>query len=418
MDLILLISLISLIAAFWLCSKLLELSFAVVVCFALGIALIRPNILGESYGQYGALYWTALGLYLWGLNKNHNSEDNSYARLSSPQMLIIFMASIYWIYFYFKTSSIINISSPYIALANIGTLLVVMYGVAQLNKYVKSSQIIYSYILLISFFSFSIIPRNFLFDCTPVSLLARPFIYEVCFGSGVYVNTRLTGFSAEPGIFATLILIGMALLTKYPLSKSRTINFIVFVNLFVGLLKTQSTAGIFLFFVFLALRLLALTKKSQLRIALSISIMGIFTLFLPNLIRLSKTLTANKATQNSRSITDRALELSLNDYISKWIEFPFGNNQEITFRKGFGINLLTESLALGPIVIFLMAIAIFGAYLLSNREFFIFEVALLVFLSCLFSQPAWFNPLWLALVFSFLNSNSPRRADFRGKLKE
>jgi hypothetical protein len=185
------------------------------------------------------------------------------------------------------------------------------------------------------------------------------------------------------------------------------------VNLLLGLLKTQSTAGIFLLIVFLAFRLLALTNKSQLKISLSIGLSAAFIIFLPFLISLSAALTLSKSTRNSRSITDRALELSLRDYFSKWFEFPFGNSNEIAYRKGFGINLLTESLAIGPIVIFLMIMAIFGTVLLSKREVTSFEVGILVFLSCLFSQPAWFNPIWLILVFSLISSDNLNKAPLR-----
>ncbi len=397
----------------WIFSKYIKIEFAIAVCFGIGIILIRPNILGESFGQFGVLYWAALGIYFRGLDKKRNQEPNHQVSQNMALSLIIVTALIYWSYFYLKLNSLIDISIPYVAFANIATLAVVLYAITQIKKCVGQPGISFSFILLVSFFSFSVFPKNFLSSCTPISLPARPYIYEVCYGSGIYVGDRLTGFSAEPGIFATLIVVAMALVIKYPLTKSPLSNIFVLVNLLLGLLKTQSTAGIFLLIVFLAFRLLALTNKSQLKISLSLGLSAAFILFLPFLISLSKALTLSKSTRNSRSITDRALELSLSDYFSKWFEFPFGNSNEITYRKGFGINLLTESLAIGPVTIFLMIMAIFGTVLLSNREVTSFEVGVLVFLSCLFSQPAWFNPIWLILVFSLISSDNLNKARLR-----
>ena len=108
----------------------------------------------------------------------------------------------------------------------------------------------------------------------------------------------------------------------------------------------------------------------------------------------------DKKKTNLGSITDRNLNLSFSEYLTRWEVHPFG---DLWGYRGSSysstINLLAESMMYGPAVILLMLVLIYGAVFLSYHRIRTLSVLLLIFITCLFLQPTWLNAIWIVLIY-------------------
>ena len=112
---------------------------------------------------------------------------------------------------------------------------------------------------------------------------------------------------------------------------------------------------------------------------------------------------SNKAKTNLGSIIDRNLNLGLDDYLTRWEAKPFGSQWGIGGGVySSGINLLAESLYVGPITIVLMIALLFAANMLSFNPVRTLSMGLVVFLVCLTLQPAWPNAIWFLILYLVL----------------
>ena len=111
----------------------------------------------------------------------------------------------------------------------------------------------------------------------------------------------------------------------------------------------------------------------------------------------------DKKKTNLSSITDRNLNLGLDEYLVRWQAKPFGSQWGV--GGGIytsGINLLAESLFFGPITIILMVALIFAANMLSFNPVRTLSMGLVIFLVCLTLQPAWPNAIWFLILYVVL----------------
>ena len=107
-----------------------------------------------------------------------------------------------------------------------------------------------------------------------------------------------------------------------------------------------------------------------------------------------------KKKSNMRSISDRSLNLGIDDYLLRWESKPFGNQWGLDGGiYAPGINLLAESLFFGPITIALMLGLVIAANILSFNQVRTLSGGLMIFLVCLTLQPAWANAIWFLLLF-------------------
>jgi hypothetical protein len=366
-------------------------------------------LLGESYGGFGFLYWILLG-YLCQISAS-KKVDKPESDLPGFKLALFILSSvsIYWIYFFFRMNSLRPFSIPGSAIANLGTLIASFYGIFQMKKLLGYEALIKSFIILVSVFSFSIIPKGVIEDCTNLTFPSRPYIYEICLGHGVRVSNRLSGFAAEPGLFAAMVVFATILLLNYRITRSRTIHLLLLSNFTLAIFNTKSTAGIILFSVASTLYLVLKTRNKKLMVPIVAFVLAFGALLSSTLLSLVDSTLTQKYTRNSRSITDRSLDLNIGSYFNKWMENPFGEISATYSLRGFGINLLTESIVIGPLTILLMLGTLLGALRFSRAKVKDIQILITVFLSCLFSQPAWFNPIWMVVIYLVMNTETNNR---------
>jgi hypothetical protein len=108
----------------------------------------------------------------------------------------------------------------------------------------------------------------------------------------------------------------------------------------------------------------------------------------------------NKKESNLGSITDRNLNLSFSDYLTRWETHPFGDLWGFRGSSYSGtINLLAESMMYGPAVILFMLVLIYGVVFLSDHRIRTLSVLLIILTTCLFLQPTWLNAIWIVLIY-------------------
>jgi hypothetical protein len=109
---------------------------------------------------------------------------------------------------------------------------------------------------------------------------------------------------------------------------------------------------------------------------------------------------SEKSKQNFGSITDRNLNLGIDEYLTRWEAKPFGSQWGVGGGAySTGINLLAESLLYGPVTILLMILLVGVAIKLSLNKIQFVSVGTIIFVVCLTLQPAWPNSIWFLLLY-------------------
>ena len=233
----------------------------------------------------------------------------------------------------------------------------------------------------------------------------RGWTYSLCAPGAIFSSqSRLTGIAGEPSIFAVYLALAaigfwwpqlhLGVLSRYLFSA------ICLWASFVSGATTGTVVGL------LALSLIPFQRSTAkgapifLIFYSAITYTSIQTGFIQNYM---EKIFSNKAKTNLGSIIDRNLNLGLDDYLTRWEAKPFGSQWGIGGGVySSGINLLAESLYVGPITIVLMIALLFAANMLSFNLVRTLSIGAIIFLVCLTLQPAWPNAIWFLILYLVL----------------
>jgi hypothetical protein len=376
----------------------------------LAYASIRPNILGETFGIIGPLYF----LVLFKLSKSLAPEFiPDRANVEKARNALVFMFSIllsYWIYITLISSAKGYPFSVWPPIANLGTVGVDCYLIFQIYKHGSIYRLFRPFIAFVTYQALAALISKFIFDyqyCFSFEA-GRGWTYSICAPGAIFSSsTRLTGFGGEPSIFATYLCIAIVAVW-WPQFKFRIwIPSIVTGTCTWASFISNSTTGVTLVFFALALVIFQRFKIHNGPLLLVCYASTIYYLVNTELISSAvEKIFSDKKETNLGSITDRSLNLSFSDYMNRWETYPFG---DLWGYKGIGytksINLLSESMMYGPFVILLLISLILGASVLSQNRIKTLSPLLIIFTTCLFLQPTWLNAVWIILIYLITLAN-------------
>ena len=376
-----------------------------VIFGVLAFASIRPNLLGETFGIIGPFYFFILLKLSKSLNPEFQVNSKIFTKARSTLFGMYLILFSYWCYVGFISSLNNYDFNAWPPIANLGTIALDSYFLLQIFKNGCAPRLMEVFIMTVSFqagaclFSKYLLSYNY---CLPFNI-GRGWDYSLCAPGAIYsLGTRLTGFGGEPSIFATYLSLTLVMVW-WPQFK-----FNVYQSLFVSSvcawasLVSKSTTGITL--IMLAILLIPfqrITLRKGPFILVSYSAVAYYLLSTNIVQRTFDRIITDKLKSNSGSITDRSLNLTLTDYLTRWTEYPFGHAWGIYGDKfARSINLLADSLQFGPIVILLMILLMCLAILYSREPVQLTSACILIFTTCLLLQPTWLNSIWFILIYS------------------
>lgn len=360
----------------------------------LGFIFSRPNIFGEAYGVLGTFFWI-LTLFTCGKSLTFSNSDK--VELVRIPFIFLFMNALYWFYVliidptkadkYFAWSVGSSLLGTFIA----------VYCIVKICNLGHTKYLYIGFLMAVLVPSFGIfvdfVTQN-AFNCTFHIFNGRAWTYEICISGGVYVSGRATGLGAEPGIFALQIALAMYILI---LNKWRFKPLLVLVQItFLALagFRTDSAGGYIL---------IVLAVFSGLIFKLSNRLFQFFILLIGIALAVSQRylegLFDEKRRTNSLSISDRGLNFTRSDYWEHWLNFPFGERSFSTLNSS-QINLITESVRFGPIVIIWFLITLMLSWRIYRFASDLIPIYLIISLTVIFLQPAYLNLLWFILIVS------------------
>jgi hypothetical protein len=380
-----------------------KINFAILSLLA--IASIRPNILGETFGIIGPLYFFLLVKISNKLRPDFEPEEKSILKLRNLLFTMFTVTFLYWIYVLAVSSFRTYPVSAWPPIANLGTIGLDGYFILQLFKNGTSIRFMRMFIYIVTFESVTALISKYVFDynfCTNISA-GRGWNYSLCFPGAIFSSgVRLTGFGGEPAIFATYLAVTVLFVTWVQFDFSLVQKILIVIACAIASLNSGSTTGTTLIFVSLALIPFQKLSFRGSPFVLTMYSAIIYYLFSTKLLQgLSEKIIQNKLQQNAGSITGRNLDLGFQGYLKAWGRFPFGsqwNGNVLAANRG--INLLADSLSYGPMVIFLMFLLIVTVVSASSRYTQTLSIGTIFFISVLLVEPAWANAIWFALLFA------------------
>jgi len=379
----------------------------------LAISSIRPNILGESFGLIGPLYFLILIILSKSMQKDYSPEPETSAKLRNVLMALFVITFTYWIAVLLISSFRTYPVSTWVPIANLGTVGLDGYFLLQLYKRGTVIRFFKVFIYFIIFESGAALISKYILNnqfCTDFSA-GRGWGYSMCFPGAIFSGkTRLTGFGGEPAIFATYISIAIVAIWWPQIRRKIPLNILLTVVLVIAGLTSESTTGLAGIIIAVTLIPFQNWKLRSAPLLLTVYASTIYYLFNTRIIHTyTQSVITDKYQKNKGSILDRNLNLGLSDYFSAWGKYPFGSqwNGSIT-ASNRNINLFAESLSYGPIVILLFSLLIVVGLFFSKNRIKFLSAGIIVFASCLLVEPAWANAIWFVLIFNFIIVNEIR----------
>lgn len=341
--------------------------------------LVRPTAFGSVYNEFGIILAIfSLMIYLY-INKRNNLPLLINNRIIFYSVFILFLYST--IQSVFMNASNIDFMIKAM-ISNI--IIVVVFSIILSNyklndKYFKSIINIFI-ILIISYLStvfISIfipldllkighIPLDGYSDTQHNIYFPLTHIYGIMNSRG-HKLLRIGGFFRESGIFQLFLVWAFFSVERY-YKKVNTIKFI----LFIGILSTFSTGGVFIFIIGLGIeQVLKANKKEMFKksiLMIFISIVAIYILFyFPNIGLRDKMISHGTSIETRFNMTIRGAKL--------FFEYPFGIGMYNTMkfedgRSNTGINLIASSYKLGIIgIVFLLLIYILPIIYIKDEKY-------------------------------------------------
>ncbi len=378
-----------------------------IVFSLLAIASIRPNILGESFGLISPLYFYTLVYLSRGLLPEYLPTGKVISRARNGLFAMFFVLSLSWM-----TKAVISSWNGYIfnfwpPIANMLTVGFGCYCLLQVFKLGSVLRFFRLFIYLMSFQAFSGLVSRFILDyqyCTDFTA-GRGWNYTLCAPGAIFSSqTRLTGISGEPSIFAVYLAVASIILW-WPQLKIGIYRrfFLTGVCIWASMVSGATTGAI------VGILALALIPFQRSTLKHGPALLIFYSVFTYALIQTRfaqsyvEKIFSEKKKSNLGSISDRNLNLGLEDYLTRWSAKPFGSEWGIDGRPySSGINLLAESLFFGPITIVFMIALVIAANMLSPNPVRTLSSGMVIFFVCLTLQPAWANAIWFILLYMFL----------------
>jgi hypothetical protein len=384
--------------------KRIKINFGILTILA--FASIRPNILGESFGLIGPLYFLLLNRFAKD-KPGSQIPDPGQVRIARNTLMILWVITfIFWICQGLSSSFRTYSFAPWPPIANLGTIGLDGYFLLEIFKLGRIHNVFRVFWLFIAFEAASGLISKYLFHyhvCVNVSA-GRGWPYAVCLpGAILSSRVRLTGIGGEPAIFATYLSL-LVIVAWWPVMKFKPLVALIVTCISAwASIVSGSTTGITEVLLAAALApLQRLTfKKAPILLMLYSSV--VYYVISTGVIKKATTSVVNaKLKSNAGSVTDRNLTLGLHDYLQAWGKFPFGSEWSSGAKAGsFHINLLADSLSFGPYVIFLFFLLLVVGVFFSPQRIQITSVGIIVFTTCLYIEPAWLNAIWFILIYMF-----------------
>ena len=403
----LLASLLALQAILLLFRKELRVKINFIIFSVLAISTIRPNILGEAFGLISPLYFFILVYLSKSLLPEYEPTGGAISRARKSLFAMYFVLFLNW-----TLKATISSGNGYFyplwpPIANLVTVCFSCYCLLQVFKLGSILRFFRTFLYLLLFqatfalISQFILKYQYCFDFTA----GRGWTYSICAPGAVFSSqNRLTGIGGEPSIFAVYLAIG-AVAFWWPQLKLGVFRASLFsgICIWAAMVSGATTGAI----VGVLAASMIVFQRSTLKygpVILFFCSLFIYTLIQTRFAQnYFEEIFSEKKKTNMGSISDRNLNLGLDEYLLRWEVKPFGSQWGIgggTYTPG--INLLAESLFFGPITIVLMLALVIAANLLSFNPIRTLSVGFMIFLVCLTLQPAWLNAIWFLLLYLFL----------------
>jgi hypothetical protein len=331
-----------------------------------------------------------------------SSQSIAKARNALFSMFCILLA--YWTYVSLISSANGYPYSAWPPIANIGTVGLDCYLIFQIFKLGAANRLLKVFVFFVTFQAVSALISKYILNyqfCFNFDA-GRGWNYSICAPGAIFSSLiRLTGFGGEPSIFASYLCI-VIIVAWWPQFKFRIPSAIFISGACAwAALISNSTTGTTLVFLSFALILFQRFRINHGPILLVLYGSTVYYFVNTNIIQVAiEKVFAEKKKSNLGSITDRSLNLSFSDYLTRWESHPFGDLwgfRGTSYSKS--INLLAESMMYGPAVILFMLFLIFVSVLFSISRVRSLSVTLLIFITCLFLQPTWLNAIWIVLIY-------------------
>jgi hypothetical protein len=373
----------------------------------LAISSIRPNILGESFGLISPLYFFTLVYLSKRLPPEYLPTEKAISRARNSLFAMFFI-----LFFSWTIKAVISSGNGYPfnfwpPIANMLTVGFSCYCLLQIFKLGSILRFFRLFIYLMSFQAFSGLVSRFILNyqyCTDFTA-GRGWNYTLCAPGAIFSSqTRLTGISGEPSIFAVYLAVAAIILWWPQLKIGIFLRFFLTgVCIWASMVSGATTGAIV---GILALSLIPFQRSTLKHGPALLIFYSVFTYALIQT-RIAQSyvekIFSDKKKSNLGSISDRNLNLGLDDYLNRWSAKPFGSEWGIDGQPySSGINLLAESLFFGPITIVFMIALVMAANLLSSNPVRTLSSGIVVFFVCLTLQPAWANAIWFFLLYMFL----------------
>ena len=375
-----------------------------VIFSVLAISSIRPNILGESFGLISPLYFFFLVYLSKSLLPEYEASERAISRARNGLFAMYFILFLNWV-----LKAVISSGNGYIyplwpPIANLLTVGFASYCLLQILKLGHILRFFRVFLYLMLFQASSALVSQFILSyqyCVDFTA-GRGWGYALCApGAVLSSNNRLTGIAGEPSIFAVYLALASVAFwwpqIKLGVYRASLFSGICLWASMVSGATTGSVVGI------LALSIIPFQRSSLKHGPVILIFYSVFTyaMIQTRLVQgYIDQIFLEKKKSNMRSISDRSLNLGIDDYLLRWESKPFGNQWGLDGGiYAPGINLLAESLFFGPITIALMLGLVIAANILSFNQVRTLSGGLMIFLVCLTLQPAWANAIWFLLLF-------------------
>jgi hypothetical protein len=384
----------------------------------LAIATIRPNILGESFGLISPLYFASLVYFSRSLPPEYAPSDRAISRARNGLMMMLIILTLNWLFKATISSANGYTYSYWPPIASVLTVGISCFCILQIFKNGGILRFVRVLLYLLVFQAVAGLISKFILNyqyCVDFNA-GRGWNYSLCAPGAIFSGNRLTGFSGEPSIFAVYLAVA-SILFWWPQNKMGVYRrgFLSGICIWASIVSGATTGAI------VGLLALSLIPLQHITFKKGPVILIFYSLFTYTLIQTRfvqgyvEMIFSEKSKQNFGSITDRNLNLGIDEYLTRWDAKPFGSQSGVgggTYSAG--INLLAESLRYGPVTILLMILLVGVASKLSLNKIQFLSVGTIIFIVCLTLQPAWPNSIWflflyLALLVSLLAHSSAKK---------
>lgn len=381
--------------------KRAQINFFIVGVIA--FATIRPNILGETFGLIGPLYFYILMQLTRVLPPEYTVNNSQVIKVRNFFASALVITFLYWIYVLIITSFRVYQFSIWPTVANLGTIGIDSYLIFQIYKRGALVRLVSVFLYFVSFQAVAFLMSKYFFHysfCTSINV-GRGWDYSMCLPGAIIVSrTRLTGFGGEPSIFAFYLCLAVILLWWPHFRLSIFTKLTLTVVLVIASLNSEATTGTVMIFLAVALIPFQSFHLKNASFLLTTYTATIYYFVSTDVVQsFIRQVFDEKIKNNRGSITDRNLNLDFSHYIRAWTENPFGSQWDgNVLASGRGINSLSDSLNYGPAILAFFLSLIVVCVVLAQHSIRMLSIGLLIALTNLFLQPSLKNPIWTILL--------------------